>query len=101
MIELTSRNKRVEVGSETDTKSAGEYFRTRLSTLKPGGDKLINPIKALKILSRQNWHFFLVRRPNKYITGYLSLLGCVVCLGLGCFRFLHSWRDRDPPGKRF
>lgn len=40
--------------------SAGRYFATRFSTLKPAHDKVANPIALLRLLDRQQWLFFLV-----------------------------------------
>jgi SHS family lactate transporter-like MFS transporter len=40
--------------------SAGRYLATRFSTLAPPMNKAPNPIKALMLLNRQQWLFFLV-----------------------------------------
>lgn len=40
--------------------SAGRYIATRFSSLKPPFAPLPNPIKALGLLNRQQWLFFLV-----------------------------------------
>jgi len=37
---------------------AGEYFGTRISTLKPPGEPIRNPIKALRLLNKRQWNFF-------------------------------------------
>jgi SHS family lactate transporter-like MFS transporter len=39
--------------------SAGEYARTRLSTLKPPMNKAPNPITLLRMLNGKQWLFFL------------------------------------------
>ena len=38
--------------------SAGEYLRTRFSSLKPPMNKAPNPIKLLMMLDRTQWAFF-------------------------------------------
>ena len=40
--------------------SAGRYFATRVSTLKPAMAKVQNPISLLRLLNLQQWMFFLV-----------------------------------------
>ncbi|KAH9870899.1 hypothetical protein J1614_006471 [Plenodomus biglobosus] len=40
--------------------SAGRYLSTRLTTLKPAHDKVANPIALLRLLTLQQWLFFLV-----------------------------------------
>ncbi|SPO07659.1 related to carboxylic acid transporter protein [Cephalotrichum gorgonifer] len=40
--------------------SASEYFRTRLSSLKPPMGKVQNPIPLLRMLSGRQWAFFFV-----------------------------------------
>ena len=40
--------------------SAGEYFATRLTTLKPPMHSVPNPIKLLGLLNTQQWLFFLL-----------------------------------------
>lgn len=42
--------------------SAGRYLATRISSLKPPLHKIPNPFKALGLLNKQQWLFFLVRR---------------------------------------
>jgi SHS family lactate transporter-like MFS transporter len=40
--------------------TAGQYARTRFSTLKPPMHKAPNPIRLLRMLSGKQWLFFLV-----------------------------------------
>ncbi|KAK7926591.1 H+ symporter family protein [Apiospora marii] len=40
--------------------SVGKYLATRVSTLKPAMASAPNPIKLLRMLTRQNWAFFAV-----------------------------------------
>lgn len=40
--------------------SIGEYLRRRITTLKPPMNKAPNPIKALMLLNRKQWLFFLI-----------------------------------------
>lgn len=40
--------------------SAGRYFATRFSTLKPPMHKAPNPIRLLRLLNAQQWLFFLL-----------------------------------------
>jgi MFS transporter, SHS family, lactate transporter len=40
--------------------SAGEYIRTRFSSLKPPMHKAPNPIKLVMMLNRTQWAFFFV-----------------------------------------
>lgn len=41
-------------------RSIGNYFATRLTTLKPPMDPLENPFKLLALLNFKQWMFFLV-----------------------------------------
>jgi SHS family lactate transporter-like MFS transporter len=43
--------------------SIGRYLVTRVSTLKPPMNHAPNPFKALTLLNRQQWMFFLVSYP--------------------------------------
>ena len=38
----------------------GEYLARRVTTLKPPMNKAPNPFRALRLLNRQQWLFFLV-----------------------------------------
>jgi len=59
----------------TDEKmTAGQYIRTRLTTLKPTFNRVENPFRLLGLLNTQQWLFFL-----------LAFSGWV--------RFAHSSRD--------
>ena len=40
--------------------SAGKYAATRITTLKPPMDRVLNPFKLLAMLNTQQWLFFLV-----------------------------------------
>jgi SHS family lactate transporter-like MFS transporter len=40
--------------------SAGEYMRTRFSTLKPPMNKAPNPFRLLAMLNRRQWAFFFI-----------------------------------------
>jgi SHS family lactate transporter-like MFS transporter len=40
--------------------SIGEYLRRRVTTLRPPMNPAPNPIKALMLLNKQQWLFFLV-----------------------------------------
>jgi len=44
--------------SSQDNMSAGRYMATRVSTLKPGNERLANPFKLLAMLSGMQWLFF-------------------------------------------
>jgi SHS family lactate transporter-like MFS transporter len=48
------------VPEEEERMSIGRYLLTRVSTLVPPMNPAPNPIKALMLLNRQNWLFFLV-----------------------------------------
>lgn len=52
----------VEVSSpdQEEHTSIGRYLVTRVTTLVPPMNRAPNPIKALMLLNRQNWLFFLV-----------------------------------------
>ena len=51
---------RSNVHHQPEKMSAGRYFATRLSTLKPPMDPLENPFKLLALLNRRQWAFFAV-----------------------------------------
>ncbi|KAK2612715.1 Carboxylic acid transporter [Conoideocrella luteorostrata] len=38
--------------------TAGEYIRSRVATLKPPMDSALNPIKAMRMLNKEQWNFF-------------------------------------------
>lgn len=40
--------------------SVGQYLATRVSSLKPAMAPAPNPIKLLRMLTKQNWAFFAV-----------------------------------------
>jgi MFS transporter, SHS family, lactate transporter len=40
--------------------SAGRYFATRFSTLKPPMNKAPNPFKLILLLNKRQWAFFFV-----------------------------------------
>lgn len=46
--------------SESEKMSVSRYLSTRLSTLKPPMAKAPNPFKLVRLLSLQQWLFFLV-----------------------------------------
>lgn len=46
-------------GESTERMSAGRYFATRLTTLKPPMEKVENPIALLRMLNAKQWLFFL------------------------------------------
>lgn len=52
----------------------GEYLATRFSSLKPPMHDAPNPIKALTLLNRQQWLFFLVSRLLSTIIQGVNLL---------------------------
>ena len=49
-----------DLGYAEEQMSVGQYLATRLSTLAPPMNPAPNPIKALMLLNRQQWLFFLV-----------------------------------------
>ena len=44
--------------SQPHRMSAGEYMRTRLSTLRPPMNRIKNPIPLLRMLNGRQWAFF-------------------------------------------
>lgn len=58
--------------------SAGEYLRTRFTTLKPPMAKLPNPFRLLAMINRQQWAFFLVAF-FAWASSFLSPLGFESC----------------------
>jgi SHS family lactate transporter-like MFS transporter len=49
-----------EVDQTEESMGTREYLATRFSTLKPPMHRAPNPFKALALLNRQQWLFFLV-----------------------------------------
>ncbi|GAB7348978.1 hypothetical protein MBLNU459_g7960t1 [Dothideomycetes sp. NU459] len=47
-------------GEPFENMTAGTYFATRISTLKPPMTRVSNPFKLLRLLNTQQWLFFLV-----------------------------------------
>lgn len=84
--------------------TVGRYLATRLSTLAPPMNKAPNPIKALMLLNRQQWLFFLVGVdfPNrKFVADELTDPDRLSRLDLGCFRFLLRLDYRDESSQVF
>jgi MFS transporter, SHS family, lactate transporter len=54
------RDGQSELGYEEDQMGVGRYLATRLTTLVPPMNPAPNPIRALALLNRQQWLFFLV-----------------------------------------
>lgn len=86
--------------------SVGRYIATRIPTLVPPMNPAPNPFKALTLLNRQQWMFFLVRTilaepALKHKTGLLInlLAGRFLRLDVGCLRFLHRLPDHFPAGQ--
>jgi MFS transporter, SHS family, lactate transporter len=44
----------------TSKMTTREYLISRFTTLRPSMDKVVNPIKALHMLNREQWLFFWV-----------------------------------------
>jgi SHS family lactate transporter-like MFS transporter len=53
-------------GDETHPLGWGKYLLTRIPTLVPPMNPAPNPFKALTLLNRQQWLFFLVRCDGLY-----------------------------------
>jgi MFS transporter, SHS family, lactate transporter len=53
----------LEVDETEQSMGVGEYIATRFSSLKPPMHRAPNPFKALTLLNRQQWLFFLVSEP--------------------------------------
>lgn len=70
-MDANSELERNRTKVQPEQMSAGRYFATRLTTLKPPLHKLPDPIRLLGMLNRQQWLFFLV-----------GFLGCKVIPGL-------------------
>lgn len=51
-------------GDACNTNGVGfrEYLVSRLTSLKPPMDKAANPIKAMRLLTKEQWNFFGVSR---------------------------------------
>ena len=63
MEEKQERAERADVGLDgrsTAHMSVGQYMATRISSLKPPMARVRNPIALLRLLSLQQWLFFLV-----------------------------------------
>lgn len=54
-----SRDPAVHESHAPHEMSAGEYARTRISTLKPPMHKAPNPIRLIRMLTGKQWLFFL------------------------------------------
>lgn len=50
----------VENPVQHEQMSAGRYFATRFSTLKPPMNKAPNPFKLILLLNKRQWAFFFV-----------------------------------------
>lgn len=42
----------------TCTMTCGDYILSRITTLRPPMDRVTSPIKALRMLDREQWNFF-------------------------------------------
>lgn len=42
----------------TWTMTCGDYILSRITTLRPPMDRVTSPIKALRMLDREQWNFF-------------------------------------------
>jgi hypothetical protein len=70
-------------GFPEENMSVGRYLATRVTSLRPPMHKAPNPLKALMLLNKQQWLFFLV-----------CLFTWVLCYLYGN----SDWLDRSPSG---
>ncbi len=82
--------------------SLSGYIFSRLPSILPTFDPAPNPFKLLATVNQKQWMFFLVCLCSifPHLNSYLEsdiFPDCILCVGVGCLRFLHSVLDCGRP----